>query len=134
MNILLGFVAIFLAMCGGFFVAFHAENAFIHDPSSLTSWPYTLLKSAHGHLTLFGTLHICMGLTMPYSGLSAKTKVVQSIGLFLGTVAMGGLMSLRALLGPQTPIDSLGLITGVFLSLATLSIVAHMFGLLLKMK
>jgi hypothetical protein len=133
-NLIIGFSALFLAMCGGFFISYDAEKAFLYDKTLLASWQYTLLKSAHGHLTLFGVLHVLFGLTLPYSQLGLSSKKLQTLGLFLGSCAMGILMLIRAYYGPKAQFDFSAIFIGTFLSAATLSIAIHIYGLILKLR
>lgn len=134
-NFLIGFVAISIAFCGGFFLATDAERAFLYDPSLMTGWQYTLLKSAHGHLNLFAYLHILFGLTLPYTSFSQRVKVWQSIGFAAGTIAMGGLLFLRAYDMPTLHgVDWLGGFIGVCLSATLASLLVHSYGLLIKLR
>lgn len=129
-NFLIGFVAITLAFSGGFFIVTDAEKAFLHDPALMTSWQYTLLKSAHGHLNLFGYLHILFGLTLPYTGLSQRVKLWQTLGFLLGTLSMGVLLFLRAYNMPVLEaVDWLGGAIGGFLSLSLAALLVHCYGL-----
>lgn len=134
-NFMFGFGLLFLGMCAGFFVVNDAEQAFMQSRQEqwLLSWTYTLLKSAHGHLSSFALMHILFGLTLPYSRLSQKIFIGQTLGLCLGSFAMGALLPLRALL-TQSPsgMDWLGLGLGLCLSLCTLSVATHIYGLGLK--
>lgn len=133
LNILFGFTVILLASSAGFFLATEAEKAFLLDVKSLSSWEYTLFKSAHGHFNLFGILHILLGLTLPYSRWKAKFLLWQFGGLALGTLTMGGLLFLRASLGAVSHWqEGLGIVIGVNLSFALLAIASHCYALLLN--
>ncbi len=130
-NMLVGFIVLFLAMCAGAFVATAADEAFLQQKELLFSWAYVLQKSAHGHLSLFGYLHILFGLSIPYSRHSQQVKVWQSGGIFLGTFAMSILMILRSWQGVPSAegIDYLGALIGICLVAAMLSVLVHIHGL-----
>lgn len=132
LNMVVGFIFIFLSASAGFFLATEHTRIHIRDNTELLSWWVQLSASAHGHTNLFGMLHILFGLTFPYSVLNLKTKVIQSIGLLLGSFAMSILMFIRALSKPNLEYDALGIVTGVFLSAALISIVLQIFGLMTK--
>lgn len=131
-NMCFGFFAILLASSGGVFLSFDSTQAFLYDKAALDSWWFTLMSSAHGHTNTFGLLHICFGLTMPYCRLKPFVKKMSTLGLVLGTGAMSVLMMLRALGGPSSSFDFLGLLIGVGLSAALLALSVHCFGLALK--
>ena len=131
-NMFFGFLAIIIASLGGFFLASDANKAFLINRELLQSWEYTLMKSAHGHLNLFGILHILMGLTMPYSVSSKTIHIAQSIGLGLGTLTMGILMFFRARLNIPQGSDLLGIVIGVLLMTALCALGLHSYGLLRK--
>ena len=127
-NLLFGFLAIFLSVCAGFFVAFDAEKAFLINKEILSSWQFVLMKSAHGHLSLYGFLHITTGLSLPYSELSHRWKFAQTLGLSLGTFAMGALMFLRSLQGASEG-GVLANAIGIFLACSLGSLLLHCYGL-----
>lgn len=133
-NMFLGFCIIFLAASAGSFVANDIAYKFIREKSLLDTWSSLMMKSAHGHTNLFGILHICFGLTMPYSNVNKRGKLIQTIGLGMGTFAMSGLMFLRGIMIPNQEFDYLGVIIGICLSAALVSIASHAFGLLLKIR
>lgn len=134
LNMIIGFLAIFVAALGGFFVSFSTTEAYLHNPSDLGSWELTLLGSAHGHTNLFGMLHILFGLTMPYSTQSPAVKNAQTIGFVLGTCAMSGLMVLRSATMPTDQmVDALGALIGVCLMATTVALALHIYGLTLKL-
>ncbi len=133
LNMALGFFVLFFAACAGAFVAFDMTQAFLHDMKQLNTWEMTLLQSAHGHSNLFGILHIVLGLTLPYSPLTARWKHIQTLGLFGGVLAMGPGMIMRALAGPSESFDALGLSIGVGLSMALVSIGTHAAALFYKL-
>ena len=132
LNMLIGFSLIFFAAAGGPFLAFDATDAFIHDPSIMDSWLFTLLTSAHGHTNLFGMLHVLFAFSMPYSLLNVRLKKLQTIGIGMGSFWMSVLMILRANLGPVAGYDLLGVFTGVCLSAALAAIGLHCYGLAMK--
>lgn len=131
-NILLGFITIVVSSCMGFFLVADAEKAFLVDTQILSSWSYTLFKSAHGHFNLFGMLHILMGLSFPYSKLPYRWLILQSLGLLMGTLTMGGLVLIRARIPPPQSLDLLGILIGCFLVCSLLSLMTHCYGLGLK--
>lgn len=133
-NIFVGFTVVVIAACAGVFNALTMTEGFLRDPSILGSWQQTLSNSAHGHTNLFGYLHIFLGLTLMYSALSERIKVVQTIALFGGVIAMGPLMVLKASLGPSATTDALSLLIGLLLSCALLGLIAHCVGLALRLQ
>lgn len=133
LNMLIGFSLIFFAASAGSFVANDITYKFIREQNLLDSWLSLMLKSAHGHTNLFGMLHICFGLTLPYSKSKYLVKIYQTIGLGLGSFAMSGLMVLRGLIVPNEGFDYLGVVIGICLSAALVAIAAHVVGLLLKL-
>lgn len=132
-NMIFGFSAIILASLGGFFLATDADKAFLMNKELLQSWQYTLFKSAHGHLNLFGILHILIGLTMPYSKLPLRLLNMQSLGLMIGTLCMGFLLIFRGYLGISEGLDILGITIGICLSIALLALIVHCSGLIMKL-
>ena len=134
LNMFLGFLTLFLAACGGTFVAFDLTEGFLRDKSILGTWEMALLKSSHGHTNLFGLLQIAYGLTMPYSPLSERWKIYQTIGIFSGTLAMGPGMMIRAFQGPTESLDIVGCTIGLGLSLALISLFTHSISLAYKLQ
>jgi hypothetical protein len=132
-NMLLGFAALFLAAAAGSFIATTMTEGYLRDKAILDEWSLLLQRSAHGHTNLFGMLHVCFGLTMPYSALGARLKKLQTVGLAAGTVAMGPLMLWRAAAGPVEGLDASSAVIGVCLSAALAAIGSHAFGLGLKL-
>ncbi len=132
LNMFIGFFTIFLAACAGAFISMDVTQAFLKDPAQLHAWEITLLKSAHGHTNLFGLLHIALALTLPYSPLSLRWKNWQTAGLFMGVLAMGPLMMIRAALGPTDSFEGVGLLIGFGLSCALVAIGSHSGALLFK--
>ncbi len=129
LNMFLGFLVIALAAAAGSFIGVEMTQGFLRDPEMLTTWRLTLLRSAHGHTNLFGNLHVLFGLTLPYSILSRRIQILQTIGLFSGVIAMGPLMFVRAHLGPSEQTDSVELLMGIALSLALAAVATHAYGL-----
>ncbi len=125
LNFVIGFGVIFLAACAGSFIAFDMTEGFLSDPKILTSWQLALLKSSHGHSNLFGILHILYGLTLVYSPIPPKYKVLQTVGFTLGTLAMGPGMMARAYGGPSESLDVIGAMIGIGLSGAFLALISH---------
>jgi hypothetical protein len=128
-NIFIGFSVIVLASLAGFFLVVDAEKAFLIDKQWLNSWQYTLFKSAHGHLNLFGMLHILVGLTIPYLRIPYRYLVFETIGLSMGSISMGLLVFIRAYMGMPEGVDVLGYFIGVFLTCALGALVVHCYGL-----
>jgi hypothetical protein len=131
-NFIIGFSVLFLAAAAGAFIANDLSEAFIRDRELLNSWNAVLTRSAHGHTNLFGMLHICFGLTIPYSVFSVRIKKLQTFGLIAGTFAMGPLMMLRASTPPSEGVDVTAILIGCCLSLALATIFSHTCGLLGK--
>lgn len=132
-NMLIGFVVLFLAAAAGSFIASDMTTGFLRDPELLTSWQTTLLTSSHGHTNLFAMIHILFGLTLPYSSLPVLWKKIQTIGLLSGTLAMGPGMMYRAYEGPTEAMDLSGLLVGLGLSTALITLISHGAGLYLHL-
>ncbi len=132
-NLTFGFFVLFLAAAAGAFLADDITTGYLKDKALLDSWLLTLNKSAHGHTNLFALVHIAFGLTMGHSIFPSKVKLLQTIGLMLGTFAMGGAMLVRARLGPVEGIDPTGLVIGAMLSCALVALASHSAGLAGKM-
>ena len=132
-NMLIGFAALFFAACAGAFVATDMTDAFVRDPALLNTWSALIQRSAHGHVNLFCIIHIAFGLTLPYSVLGHRTKLLQTIGLSCGTFAMGPLMLWRAMAVPSEGIDFSGTIIGVFLSASLLALLGQVYALGVKL-
>jgi hypothetical protein len=129
LNMLIGFVVVAVAAAAGAFIATSLTNGYLKDQQILTSWLLTLQSSAHGHSNLFGLLHIVFGLTLPYSNMTSRMKLLQTIGLGAGTFAMGPLMLTRAWLGPVEGVDLTEVLIGSCLTLALAAIALHAIGL-----
>jgi hypothetical protein len=132
-NLTFGFCVLFLAASAGAFIADDLTTAYLKDRAMLETWAMTLTKSAHGHTNLFALIHIAFGLTMAYSALPARIKLLQTIGLGLGTLAMAVLMLVRARLGPTEDLDVVGIVIGVLLSCALAALASHAAGLAAKL-
>ncbi len=132
LNIAIGFTVLFFAACAGAFVSFDLTEAYLRNVDQLHSWQNVLLSSAHGHTNLFGILHVLLGLTLPYSRLEAKWKAMQTAGLFSGVIAMGPLMMIRSASGPSESYEGIGLVIGVFLSAALITLASHAAALLYR--
>lgn len=128
-NMTFGFAIMFLAASAGPFLATELTSGYLRDKALLGTWMSTLQTSAHGHTTLFALLHVALGLTLPYSSFSTRMKTAQSIGLGLGTIAMGTVMLVRAVLGPVDGVDLTEVVMGVMLSCALAAIGTHAAGL-----
>jgi hypothetical protein len=132
LNMTIGFALIFLAAALGPFVATEITSGYLRDKALLETWRLLLQKSSHGHTNLFGMLHVAFGLTLPYSALSGRLKKLQTVGLVLGSCAMGPVLLVRAALGPVDGIDLTEIVAGAFLSCALAAIALHAYGLALK--
>jgi hypothetical protein len=131
-NISLGFFIITIAASAGAFVATDLTEAFRMDAEHLQSWTIVLQQSAHGHSSLFGLIHICLGLSIPYSVFGLRVKKLQSLGLFAGTFAMGPLMIIRSLELPASDMDLVGILIGICLSSALIALCTHCAGLTMR--
>lgn len=132
-NMLLGFAVLFLAAAAGPFIATTMTEGYLRDKALLDEWSLMLQRSAHGHANLFGLLHVCFGLSMPYSVLGERLKKLQTVGLAAGSFAMGPLMLWRAAAGPSEGVDASSAAIGVCLSAALAAVGSHAFGLWLKL-
>ena len=122
---------IFVAACGGAFVALRTSETFISG--TLTpQWEAVLQASSHGHTALFGVIQILLGLTMPYARSSKMIDQLKSLAIFSGSFAMGPLLLIRASLGPTLSTELNGVLIGVCLSLALFGILWHLIGLLAR--
>jgi hypothetical protein len=130
-NFFIGFLCLCLGASAGVFIATSKSAIYLVDGKFPVAWADLLKESAHGHFNLFALIHIALGLTLPYSKLQAKWKMLQTIGLGLGTLAMGPGLWLRAVAGPENSLMEYGL--GACLSLALLALVAHTFALAQKL-
>lgn len=131
-NMAFGFWLVVYGSIVGIFLSFEESRAILYQPENLHSWQMSLFRSVHGHTNLFGMLHVLLGLTLPYSKWSEKTKKFQSIGLGLGSLAMGCLLWVKYLSQPSDQLDLLGGLLGLCLSLALVALLSHTVGLLAK--
>jgi hypothetical protein len=130
-NMAWGFVLIFVAACGGVFVALSTTEGFINGPV-VPQWQSLLQTASHGHVTLFGVIHVLLGLTLPYTRSSKFENRLKSAGVALGALAMGPLLLIRGALGPTLSTELNGLLIGICLSCALFAIAYHALGLTLK--
>jgi uncharacterized membrane protein len=128
LNMAWGFLLIFMAACGGAFVALNATDQFMAGTVA-PQWQSMLQASSHGHTSLFGVLHILLGLTLSYSKATPRENIIKSVGLFAGSFAMGPLLLIRAALGPTLSTEVNGILIGVGLSGALAAILFHAVGL-----
>lgn len=132
-NLFFGFALICLAAASGAIVANDMSNAFVDTiqtgRSATQDWTLTLQGSAHGHVNLFGVLHIALGLTMPYARQTQRLRMLITTGLTGGSIAMGPLMIWRSLLQPVREIEASGILIGIFLSLSLAALLIHTAGL-----
>ncbi len=135
LNLIIGFSSIILAACGGAFVANElTQNFVLKLLDQNQSWYLTMLKSAHGHTNLFGILHVLLGLTQPHSSSSLRVKRLQTLFLFLGTLAMGLGLLLQGFTPATDSINILSIIIGTCLGLSLVSLVSHLYGIMMKTK
>ena len=132
-NILVGFVLIFLASSGGFFLSINTTEILKNTPEQLSQWAIILQKSAHGHTNLFGFLHIAFGLTLPYSRFTNNVKKIQTTGFLAGSIAMSLFLVLRSFNMPTAQLDLLGIVSAVFLCATLAALLSHISGLALKL-
>lgn len=133
MNMVIGFWLIFLSSSGGIFLAqYHLEAHLDGEVMETLSWWMSLQRSAHGHTNLFGMLHILFGLTFPYSSLRSSTKILQSVCLGSGSLAMSALLLARSWQIPRGLYDPLGAVIGTCLSLSLVALVLQITGLTMK--
>ncbi len=131
-NMAIGFFVLTLAASYGAFIATDLTSQFIHDPALINSWTSKLTQSAHGHTNLFGLLHIALGLTLPYSVWAERVKTFQTIGLGLGTLAMGPLMLIKSGLAPSENPDLISLAIGIGLSAALIALFTQAAGIAVR--
>ena len=129
-NIGFGFAIVAIAAAGGAFISFDIATAFLSDPEIIKAWDHYLQRSAHGHLNLFGLLHVLLGLSLPYSKLPASIKKWQTVGFLAGSLAMGPGLLIRGYLGPSAALDLNGIIIGGLLTLALIAVASHSFAIL----
>ena len=133
-NILIGFFVVFLAACAGVFLADNMTSHYVYQSSQVLSWEQVIVKSAHSHTNSFGMLHILLGLTLPYSRVSLMVKILQTIALGLGTVAMSVLMMIKSQYPAVMGYDGLGALIGICLSATFMGILSHCYGLALRLR
>ncbi len=136
-NMLIGFILILISAMAGTFIAQDLTQAYLNDPESqlamLHNWQTTILKSAHGHINLFGMLHILFGLTIPYSILSKKIKIFQTLGFISASLSMSIGMLIKSQTGPQLDMGICDVLMGISFSLLFIAIAGHAFGIWCKM-
>ena len=131
-NITWGFFLIFVAACGGVFVALETTQAFVHG--ALTPrWEALLQTASHGHVSLFGVIHVLLGLTLSYTRASVFENKLKTLGVALGSLAMGPFLLIRGALGPTLSTEFNGVVIGVCLSCALFAIAYHALGLFLRL-
>lgn len=132
LNMAWGFTLIFIAACGGVFVALNTTETFLQGLVT-PQWQALLQTASHGHTSLFGVIHILLGLTMPYTRSSDFENRLKTTGVALGSIAMGPLLLIRGVLGPTLSTELNGVLIGVCLSCALLAIAYHAFGLTFRL-
>ena len=133
-NMVIGFVIVFLSASLGTFIVNTMTELYVTAPEHLAAWQHTLARSAHGHSSLCGLVHILFGLTLPYSRLSERSKLWQAGGILAGSIAMGPLLLLKSLSEPSLDLDLLSLLMGLLLSLFLFALIFHAFGIFLRIK
>lgn len=133
-NMVIGFVLVFLSASLGTFIVNEMTELYLTAPEHLAAWQHTLARSAHGHSTLCGLVHILFALTLPYSRLSERLKLWQAVGIFAGSIALGPLLLLKSLMQPSLALDPLSMVMGLLLSLFLFAIIFHAFGIFLRIK
>ncbi len=128
-NMGFGFFLLFFASLVGVLLVWLTSDAIVVKPEVLTSWPYILLKSSHGHTSLFGIVQVLFGLSLPYSNLSARFKLWQTVCLSWGSLTMAFLLLFRAQAKPTIDIDLLGFIIGLGLSAFFIALFGHFLAL-----
>ncbi len=130
-NIAWGFSWICIAAAAGAFVSTSLTEQYLNEVAS-KNWLLTLKTSAHGHTNMLAMVQILFGITMPYSKLSMHLKRLQTWGISLGVAAMAfGLLSI-GFRGPTRDIHLFEVVTGVLLACMLLSLIAHVYGILLR--
>lgn len=132
-NMVVGFVIIFLSASFGTFIVVEMQEMFRSAPHLINDWYMTLLQSAHGHSSLFGMIHVLFGLTLPYSRLSTTLKIYQTLALLAGSLAMGPLLALRAT-SPAASDGVVVVVSGLLLALFLFAIIFHAFGIYLRIR
>lgn len=133
LNMLLGFICIFLSASGGTFLSVEVTEAFLSDPEWLQGWNLTLLKSAHNHFNQFGFILLFFGLTLSYSKIPRKFHMAQSCGLWLGTLAMGPGLIWKSYEMPSRDESLVSYLIGFGVSLSLVAIAGHIIGLMKKL-
>lgn len=128
-NMFIGFAVLFFAASVGTFIASEITYTYLREKSFIDTWLSLLTKSAHGHTNMFALIHICFGLTIPYSYFGRRINLLQTIGLGCGTFSMSFLMVCRGIKGPVEGVDMIEVAIGTGLSLALISIASHAIGL-----
>ena len=91
----MGWIGLVISAFAGVFIANDLSTEFINHPN-LAKHKINYTQSAHGHSNMFSMIHILFGLLF-YSDYSNRTKLVQTVMLFLGIIAMGPLLYIRSI-------------------------------------
>jgi hypothetical protein len=128
-NLFFGFLLVCIAAAAGPIIANDLTNNFATQLESgmphTRDWLTTLQSSAHGHLNLFGILHVLAGLTMPHARQTANTRFFVTAGLSAGAFAMGPMLLWRSHVIPSRVIDVSGIAIGVLLVFALAALATH---------
>lgn len=128
-NLFFGFLLVCIAAAAGPIIANDLTNSFAGQLEAgiphTRDWLTTLQASAHGHLNLFGVLHVLTGLTMPHARQTQKLRMFVTAGLCAGAMAMGPMLLWRSHVIPARQIDPSGVVIGVLLVFALTALVTH---------
>jgi len=131
-NVLIGWIGLVISAFAGVFIASDLSTEFINHSQMSETWKSVIIQSSHGHSNMFSMIHILFGLSLSYSVYTNRTKIIQTIFLFMGIVAMGPLMYLRSNIKPTPELGLVEVSIGVCLSLSLLSMCSHCIGIASK--
>ena len=132
-NILTGWIGMVMSAFAGVFLATDISTEFINHSEMSETWNQVILQSAHGHFNMFSMIHILFGLTLAYSPLSDRVKVVQTIFLSGGLIGMGPLMYIRSNIKPTPELGLVEASIGIALSMALLAMCLHSYAIATKL-
>ena len=132
-NILIGWIGLVISAFAGVFIANDLSTEFINHSELSETWKSIILQSAHGHSNMFSMIHILFGLSCSYSDYSNRTKLIQTVMLFLGIIAMGPLLYIRSNIKPTPEMGLVEISIGICLCLCLLSMCSHCLGIASKL-
>ncbi len=132
-NVLIGWVGLVISAFAGVFIASDLSTEFINHSQMSETWKSVIIQSSHGHSNMFSMIHILFGLSLSYSVYSSRIKLIQTILLFMGLIAMGPLMYLRSNIKPTPDLGLVEVSIGICLSLSLLSMCSHCMGIASKL-